>query len=85
MLAVINPRWSVEFGTPTRIIGGVQSCYFAGLAVGAAFWGYGADIWGRRLAFNCTLLTAGVFATILGGMPNYGGLCVMAGMLILHV
>lgn len=78
MLALINPKWSVEFGTAPAIIGGVQSCYFAGLAIGAGAWGYCADIWGRKFAFNCTLFTAGAFSCMAGGMPNYASLCIFA-------
>ncbi|KJA13429.1 hypothetical protein HYPSUDRAFT_195756 [Hypholoma sublateritium FD-334 SS-4] len=42
-----------------------------GLLVGAAFWGLAADIWGRRISFNVTLLITGVFAISAGASPNY--------------
>ncbi|KAF8954992.1 MFS general substrate transporter [Flammula alnicola] len=42
-----------------------------GLLVGAAFWGVGADIWGRKISFNVTLLITGAFAVAAGGSPNY--------------
>ncbi|KAF8903668.1 major facilitator superfamily domain-containing protein [Gymnopilus junonius] len=42
-----------------------------GLLVGAAFWGVGADIWGRKVSFNLTLLITGVFAIAAGGSPNF--------------
>jgi len=42
-----------------------------GLLVGAAFWGVGADIWGRKVSFNLTLLITGVFAVAAGGSPNF--------------
>ncbi|KAF5317808.1 hypothetical protein D9619_012580 [Psilocybe cf. subviscida] len=64
-----------------------------GLLVGAAFWGIGADIWGRRLnvlymnvnwcisiSFNITLLITGIFALAAGGSPNAVTLCILAGM-----
>ncbi|KXN82044.1 hypothetical protein AN958_03295 [Leucoagaricus sp. SymC.cos] len=37
-----------------------------GLLVGAAFWGIGSDLWGRRLSFNTTFLIIGLFATVAG-------------------
>ncbi|KAG8216949.1 hypothetical protein J3R82DRAFT_7230 [Butyriboletus roseoflavus] len=46
-----------------------------GLLVGAAFWGVSSDIWGRRWAFNLTLLITGVFAIAAGASPNYVTLC----------
>ncbi|KDR81207.1 hypothetical protein GALMADRAFT_60449 [Galerina marginata CBS 339.88] len=42
-----------------------------GFLVGAAFWGVGSDIWGRRISFNVTLLITGVFAIAAGGSPNF--------------
>ncbi|KAF8156556.1 MFS general substrate transporter [Crassisporium funariophilum] len=42
-----------------------------GLLVGAAFWGVGADFWGRKISFNITLLLIGVFAIAGGGSPDY--------------
>ncbi|KIJ62126.1 hypothetical protein HYDPIDRAFT_95026 [Hydnomerulius pinastri MD-312] len=46
-----------------------------GLLVGAAFWGVASDVWGRRWAFNLTLLITGVFAIAAGGSLNYVALC----------
>ncbi|KAF8443664.1 MFS general substrate transporter [Boletus edulis BED1] len=46
-----------------------------GLLVGAAFWGVTSDIWGRRWAFNLTLLITAVFAIAAGASPNYTALC----------
>ncbi|PIL26123.1 MFS general substrate transporter [Ganoderma sinense ZZ0214-1] len=42
-----------------------------GLFVGAIFWGFGCDIWGRRWSFNITLFLAGVFGLAAGGSPNF--------------
>jgi MFS family permease len=46
-----------------------------GLCVGANFWGIGSDIIGRRLAFNLTLLIAGVFGIAAGAAPSWIGAC----------
>lgn len=51
-----------------------------GLLLGAALWGLGSDIWGRRISFNITLLIVGIFGTAAGGSPNYTTLSAMAGM-----
>ncbi|KAJ3510192.1 hypothetical protein NLJ89_g4822 [Agrocybe chaxingu] len=42
-----------------------------GLLVGAAFWGVGADLWGRRISFNITLFIVGVFAVAAGASPDF--------------
>ncbi|KAH6894047.1 MFS general substrate transporter [Coprinopsis sp. MPI-PUGE-AT-0042] len=51
-----------------------------GLLLGAAFWGIGADIWGRKISFNITLLIVGVFAMAAGGSPNYVALTSFAAV-----
>lgn len=45
--------------------------YYAGLIVGASFWGISSDFIGRRPAFNCTLLIAGIFLCAAGGALNF--------------
>lgn len=42
-----------------------------GLLVGAAFWGLGSDIWGRKISFNITLFIVGAFALAAGGSNNH--------------
>ena len=42
-----------------------------GLFVGAVFWGFGCDIWGRRWSFNITLFLAGVVGLAAGGSPDF--------------
>jgi hypothetical protein len=81
MIAIIQPRIQAEFNIDGYKVGGITSSYFAGLATGAAFWGYGADIWGRKMAFNLTLLTAGIFGIAMGGQMGYAGLCGIAAAL----
>ena len=44
---------------------------YAGLIVGAAFWGFAADVVGRRFSFNATLFICGVFGTASGGAKNF--------------
>ncbi|OBR05254.1 major facilitator superfamily transporter [Colletotrichum higginsianum IMI 349063] len=43
---------------------------YVGLLVGAIFWGFGADIIGRRIAFNVTLLITALATIVSGASPN---------------
>ncbi|KAI0694933.1 MFS general substrate transporter [Cerioporus squamosus] len=56
-----------------------------GLLVGAVFWGFGCDIWGRRWSFNITLFLAGVFGLAAGGAPNFITLASLLAVLGLGV
>jgi MFS family permease len=47
---------------------------YVGMLVGALFWGLGADIIGRRHAFNISLFICSVSAIIAGAMPNWPSL-----------
>lgn len=48
---------------------------FVGLCIGASFWGIASDIIGRRLAFNMSLLIAGVFGLAVGGANSWIAVC----------
>ena len=45
-----------------------------GLLFGAMFWGFGCDIFGRRIAFNMTLGVTSVFGLIAAGSPNFAAI-----------
>ncbi|KAI4125803.1 MAG: hypothetical protein LQ338_004083 [Usnochroma carphineum] len=45
-----------------------------GLLIGAIFWGFGCDIFGRRLAFNATLGVTAVFGLVAAGSPNFAAI-----------
>jgi MFS family permease len=49
-----------------------------GLLIGAMFWGFGCDIFGRRWAFNLTIGITAVFGLVAAGSPNFGAACVFA-------
>ena len=49
-----------------------------GLLVGAVFWGFGCDIFGRRWAFNLTIGVTAVFGLIAAGSPNFAAVGVFA-------
>lgn len=50
---------------------------YAALLVGAIFWGFGADLIGRKLAFNFSLLLSAIFIIINGVMNNMTSYCIM--------
>jgi MFS family permease len=60
-----------EYGRPSSHISGIPLASQIGLLVGAATWGFSADIIGRKLAFNTSLLSCAVFVLIAGSMPGY--------------
>lgn len=49
-----------------------------GLLVGAVFWGFGCDIFGRRWAFNLTIGITAIFGLIAAGSPNFAAIGVFA-------
>ncbi|WFD19547.1 hypothetical protein MCAP1_001779 [Malassezia caprae] len=60
----------------------LNTALYVGLVVGAAFWGYVADIVGRRFSFNATLFICGVFGVAAGGAKSFvalGSLLSVAG------
>ncbi|KAK4155257.1 major facilitator superfamily domain-containing protein [Chaetomidium leptoderma] len=56
---------------------GLTIAVYTGMLVGALFWGFGADIIGRRYAFNISLIICSVACIIAGGMPTWASLGVM--------
>ncbi|KAK7402870.1 hypothetical protein QQX98_011355 [Neonectria punicea] len=51
-----------------------------GLLGGAMFWGFGCDIFGRKLAFNLTLGLTAVWGLIAAGSPNFAAVGVFAAL-----
>jgi MFS family permease len=41
------------------------------MLVGAIFWGFSADIIGRRFAFNVSLFVSSVFTVVAGASPSW--------------
>ncbi|KAG5796155.1 hypothetical protein H9Q69_004768 [Fusarium xylarioides] len=54
---------------------------YAGLQMGALFWGFGADIIGRRIAFNTTLFIAAIATIVAGARPSWVAFCVFVAFL----
>ncbi|OJD11664.1 hypothetical protein AJ78_07608 [Emergomyces pasteurianus Ep9510] len=51
-----------------------------GLLVGAVFWGFGCDIYGRRWAFNLTIGITAIFGLAAAGSPNFAAVAVFAAL-----
>ncbi|KAM7224547.1 MFS siderochrome iron transporter 1 [Rhypophila decipiens] len=51
-----------------------------GLLMGAMFWGFGCDMFGRRWAFNLTLGTTAVFGLAAAGAPNFTAIATAAAL-----
>jgi MFS family permease len=59
---------------------GLTIAIYCGMLTGALFWGLFADIIGRRIAFNTTLLICSAACIIAGAMPNWPGLGTMIAL-----
>ena len=69
--SIAQPAATKEFGNPSKYTAGISLASQVGLLVGAAVWGFSADVIGRKLAFNTSLFICAAFVLIAGGMPNY--------------
>ncbi|KAH8919086.1 MFS general substrate transporter [Atractiella rhizophila] len=75
-ISIVMPAVSYELkGEPQVRLSSLA--LYAGLIVGATFWGCSCDIVGRRLAWNATLLIGGIFGVAAGAAPNFTALCVL--------
>lgn len=50
---------------------GLTCAVYVGMLLGALVWGFGADIIGRKLAFNVSLLFSAIFTIAAGASPNW--------------
>ena len=51
-----------------------------GLLAGAAFWGFGCDIFGRKWGFNLTLGLTALWGLVAAGSPNFAAIGVFAAL-----
>jgi len=51
-----------------------------GLLVGAMFWGFGCDIFGRKWAFNLTLGLTALWGTVAASAPSFAAIAVFAAL-----
>lgn len=64
-------------GYPTAL----TLAYYTGQLFGSLFWGMSADIMGRKIAFNSTLLIAAVMTLAASASPNWVALGVFVSIL----
>lgn len=67
---------SLEFNAPRPPL--LSLAQNIGLLFGALFWGFGCDVFGRRIAFNLTIGVTAVFGLIAAGSPNFAAIGVFA-------
>ncbi|KAL1750696.1 major facilitator superfamily domain-containing protein [Schizophyllum commune] len=68
-VAVVLTKVQQELN-PSRVELATLALY-VGLILGASVWGTLADVIGRKLSYNVTLLIAGLFGIAAGGAPNF--------------
>ncbi|KAJ5481089.1 MFS siderochrome iron transporter 1 [Penicillium diatomitis] len=76
--SLILPPLANEFHAPRAPL--LTLAQNIGLLVGAVFWGFGCDIFGRKWAFNLTIGITAVFGLIAAGSPNFGAACAFAAL-----
>ncbi|RMZ82913.1 hypothetical protein DV736_g6624, partial [Chaetothyriales sp. CBS 134916] len=59
---------------------GLNVTVYTGMLVGVLFWGLGADVIGRRFAFNISLFSSSIFAIVAGASPNWIVLATFVGL-----
>ncbi|KAI1350654.1 sugar transporter [Xylaria sp. FL0043] len=75
------PSLSGEFGVSEKQVRYTTSSLYIGLSIGSAVWGLGADIMGRRIAFNLTLLITSIFGTLTAFAPNWSTVCFLFALM----
>jgi MFS family permease len=69
------PSLSQEFDLSEKRVRYTTSSLYVGLCLGSFFWGLGADVLGRRIAFNLTLLITSIFGMWASYAGSWGGVC----------
>lgn len=60
---------------------GMTIAVYVGMLAGAIFWGFGADIIGRKYAFNISLFICSTSCVVAGAMPTWESLGVFIALL----
>ncbi|KAK6077944.1 membrane transporter [Seiridium cupressi] len=69
-LTAVRPAAANEF-TSTVSPSFSSVAYYVGLILGASFWSASADIFGRKWAFNATILIGGLFGCAVAGAQDF--------------
>lgn len=70
---VVDMQFNQDFPVDTEM-------FYVGLILGSVFWGFGADIIGRKTAFNYSLLLAATFGFVTGGMSSLPTYCLFMAL-----
>ncbi|KAI5459038.1 major facilitator superfamily domain-containing protein [Mariannaea sp. PMI_226] len=68
--SVIAPQAYIEFGAKGYPAGLTMAVY-VGMFLGALFWGVGADVGGRKWAFNISLALCSIFCIVAGAANSF--------------
>ncbi|KAK6073162.1 membrane transporter (hexose transporter) [Seiridium cupressi] len=71
--SIIAVQAFMEFGQ-VGYAKGLTIATYVGMLAGAIFWGFGADIIGRKIAFNTSLFICSISCIIAGAMPSWASL-----------
>ena len=77
LLGFALPAVIEDFGISTTQAGLIASATFAGMLVGAWFWGTISDYFGRRLGFQLTVLIFAVFGLLSAFAPGWEWLAIL--------
>ncbi|CAI7663111.1 unnamed protein product [Penicillium manginii] len=67
--SIISAQARLEF-QPSYATG-LTIAVYVGMLAGAIFWGFSADIIGRRFAFNVSLFVSSIFTVVAGAAPSW--------------
>lgn len=76
--SIIAPQAALEFNSPYPRA--LTIAVYVGMLAGALFWGLGADIIGRRFAFNVSLFICSIFGIVAGAAPTWNSLAFFIAM-----
>ncbi|RHZ75307.1 hypothetical protein Glove_216g118 [Diversispora epigaea] len=74
-ISIILPRIQIHFQVSNSILGLLPSAIILGMMFGAIFWGVFSDTFGRKQAFNWTLILTAFFGLISSLSQNFWQLC----------
>ncbi|KAF0536952.1 MFS general substrate transporter [Gigaspora margarita] len=76
-VVVILPRVKVHYNVNEKFIGVLSSSMALGMMIGALFWGVLSDAYGRKKAFNFTLLFTALFGILSAFSQSFFQLCIL--------
>ena len=78
---IAKPAYAEFGGERAGYSAGLNVVVYVGMLTGALFWGFGADMVGRRWAFNISLFVCSVATLVAGGAPNWPSLGFFVAMI----